>query len=115
MLQDSLPQALPPVIHVWTALTFAATAFFFLSSNASLKRRLWPTVSIALALLLFGAMSQMALPTDVFVFLVLGVTVLTLLNLRNMRFCSSCGKTNFSQNPFSPPKFCSKCGASCAD
>jgi hypothetical protein len=53
----------------------------------------------------------MDFPRPFFLFLIPAVALMTFLNLRNTKFCDACGKTLINQNPFSPPAFCSKCGA----
>jgi hypothetical protein len=40
-----------------------------------------------------------------------GVALILFLNIRGIQFCDACGRTVFSQNPWSPSKFCAKCGA----
>jgi rRNA maturation endonuclease Nob1 len=53
----------------------------------------------------------MGIPASDFTFIIPFVALITFINLRVMKFCNACGRTVMNQNPFSPPKFCSKCGA----
>ena len=95
-------------VFLCMALGLASMAFFFLSKNASLKRWLWPRFSAAFGVFVVGGLWLTAphLTWPLYLFLV----VVMLLNFRGMKFCDSCGKTVQSSNPFSPPKYCSKCG-----
>lgn len=111
MPNASVSQMFPIFIVVWVTLGVASMAFFYLSKNASLKRKLWPRVSIG-ASVLFVAFVWAVAGTNELFFVVPFVGLITVLNLRMMKFCNSCGRTLTNQNPFSPPKFCSKCGAS---
>jgi hypothetical protein len=94
---------------LWLALGMGSAAFFFLSKNAALKRRVWPPFIIVTGLI-FGGFVWATSP-HVPWFFYLAIVAITLLNLRAVRFCDACGKTNQSSNPFSSVKFCSKCGA----
>jgi hypothetical protein len=58
-----------------------------------------------------GFLFLMDVPREMFVVAVPIIAVTTLLNMRVIRFCDACGRTLHSQNPFSVPRFCSKCGA----
>jgi hypothetical protein len=86
-------------------------AVFFLGKNASLKRKVWPPFTIATATLFVGFVWAMGFPSQVFLIVIPAVALITFLNLRSVKFCDACGKTVMNQNPFSPPQFCSKCGA----
>ncbi len=111
-MQSSLPAAVSPVFFViWATLAVAFSAFFYLSPNAALKRRVLPLASIAAGLLFLGFAWKMGVPGSGLLFMIPFVGLITLINVRVIKFCDACGKTVRTQNPFSPPKFCSKCGA----
>jgi hypothetical protein len=107
----------PIFFGVSIVLGAASSAFFLLNRNATLKRRIYPAFVIGVGVLFLIFVWLMAVPDDVSFFCVMvpGVVLITLLNIRNTRFCNSCGRTVFTQNPFASPKFCSKCGASLDD
>jgi hypothetical protein len=103
----------PIFFGVWVVLGIFSSAFFFLNKNAVLKRKVHPPFVIGVGVLFLTFGWLMGIPDQPFFFCVMvpAVVVITFLNIRNTRFCNSCGRTVFTQNPFAPPKFCSKCGA----
>ena len=103
-------QIFPIFFGVWVVLGLFSGAFFFLGKNASLKRKVWPPFTIATAVLFVAFVWAMGFPSQVFLIMIPAVALITFLNLRSVKFCDACGKTIMSQNPFSPPQFCSKCG-----
>jgi hypothetical protein len=109
--QISQAQLAPVFVGVWGVLCLFSACFFFLSKNATLKRKVWPPFSVAAAILFVGFAWAMDAPPQMFVIIIPAVALVTLLNLRAMKFCDACGKTTMSQNLMSPPQFCSKCGA----
>jgi hypothetical protein len=111
VLSSNPGEIFPYFFALWAVLGIGSSAFFFLNRNAPLKRRLWPIVSIGASVLFIGFLWLMGILGKGFLFVVLFVGVITLLNLRMMKFCKSCGRTLMNQNPFSPPNFCPKCGA----
>lgn len=106
------PDKLFPIFFgVWAVLGLLSAGFFFLNRNASLKRKVWPPFNIFTGLLFIGFIWAMGFPAHVLYIAVPAVALITLLNLRAMQFCGSCGATLMNQNPLSRPAFCSKCGA----
>jgi hypothetical protein len=103
----------PIFLGVWIVLGVFSVAFFFFNQNAALKRKVHQPFVIGIGVLFVGFVVLMGFPLDTFFFFVMvpAVALITFLNLRNTKFCDSCGKTLISQNPFARPKFCSKCGA----
>src|SRR5262245_7282586 len=104
----------PMFFGVWVALGLVFTAFFYLNKDAALKRKVHPPFAIAVGVLFLGFVMLTGKPRDAFFLFVMvpAIALITLLNIRNTKFCSACGKMLVSQNPFAPPKFCTKCGAS---
>lgn len=104
----------PIFFGVWIVLGVFSAAFFFLNNNAALKRKVHPpfVIGIGVLFIIFGVLMGFGRDAFFFIVIVPAVAVITILNLRNTKFCGSCGKTLISQNPFTPPKFCSKCGTS---
>ena len=107
-------QIFPVFFGVWVVLGVAAAAFFSLSKDASLKRKVWPPLTVGTGVLFLGFVWLMGFPVEVMYIAVPAVALIAFTNLRATRFCDSCGKTLMSQNPFSKPEFCSKCGATLA-
>jgi hypothetical protein len=107
----------PIFFGVWVVLGIVSAAFFFFNNDAALKRKIHPPFVIGVGILFLSFVVLMGFPPDAFFFLVVvpAVILISYLNLRNTKFCSSCGKTLISQNPFMQPKFCSKCGANLDD
>jgi hypothetical protein len=59
-------------------------------------------------MLFIGFVWAMGVASPIFI---IAVVIITVLNLRAVKFCDACGKTMMIQNPLSPPQYCSKCGA----
>jgi hypothetical protein len=105
-------QVFPVFAGVWLALGLVSAGFLFLSKNVRLKRRLWPPFLVLTGVLFVGFTWAMgAVPGQGMLVVVPLVALIIYLNLRAVQFCDSCGVTVLSQNPFSRPAFCSKCGA----
>ncbi len=96
---------------VWAVLGIGGGSFFFFIKNADLKRKLHPAFVISAGILFILFAYLLRLPTIAFVIIIPAVMFITIVNLKVTKFCDECGKTNVSQNPFSIPKYCSKCGA----
>lgn len=111
MPSSSAEQVFPIFFGVWVVLGLFSAAFFFLNKNAVLKRKVWPPFVVVTGMLFLGFTWAMGFPAQVMYVAVPAVIAITLLNLRAVQFCGSCGATQMSQNPFSKPAYCSKCGA----
>ena len=86
--------------------------FFYLNRNVKLKRTvllLGTAISIPILLVFIYLMD---FPSIILWVAIPGAILVPLLNIKTTQFCKSCGRTIFEYNPFSPPKYCSKCGAS---
>jgi hypothetical protein len=106
-------QIFPIFFGVWVVLGISASAFFFFNRNAALKRKIHPPFTIFVGILFLGFCALMGFAREPFFFIVMlpMVALITFLNIRNIRFCDAFGRTIFTQNPFSRPRFCAKCGA----
>jgi hypothetical protein len=111
LLPSSAVQVFPIFFGVWVVLGLCSAAFFFLNKNAVLKRRVWPPFVVGTGVLFLGFAMAIGLPAEIMYVAVPAVVAITLLNLRAVQFCGSCGATQMSQNPFSKATYCSKCGA----
>lgn len=107
----------PIFMGVWIVLGIFSTAFFFLNNDAALKRKVHPPFVIGVSILFLGFVVLMGTPRNVFFYCIFvpAIVLITFMNLRNTKFCNTCGKTLINQNPFVRPRFCSKCGASLED
>lgn len=108
-------QVFPIFFAVWMLLGLFSAAFFFLSKNAALKRQVWPPFVVLVGILFLGFVWAMGFPLQTMYVAVPAVALTTALNLRTMQFCDACGATVLSQNPFTKPAYCSKCGAKLND
>jgi len=106
----------PPVfIIIWVAWCIGLFLFLYINKDAKLKRKWWPKISIATAILFIFIIYDSGAPTGFILLAAAILAIITVLNIRAVKFCDACGKTLTSQNPFSPPEFCSKCGAKLHD
>jgi hypothetical protein len=98
---------------VWVALGVGSSAFFYLSRNAAVKRRLMPPFMIGagITFLVFVLLLERDKSWDFLYIVAPMIILITIWNIRIFKFCDACGRTNQGANPFSPPAFCSKCGA----
>jgi hypothetical protein len=94
---------------VWVLLGLFSAGFFFINRNADLKRRVWPWFVIGVGVLFLGFVGFSG-GYQILYFAGPAVALITIMNLRRVKFCDSCGKTIF-QAFLSAPKFCSYCGA----
>ena len=106
------PQLFPAFFAIWAMLGVGSAVFFSLNRNAALKKRVLPPFLIFTGVLFLGFVFYTGAPKDFLYIAVPMVALIMLLNMRTIRFCDACGRTLYNQNLFSPPKFCSKCGAS---
>ncbi len=98
-------------VFVLLILKVGLTSFLLMSRDAAFKRKVYPPLAIAgsVIYLLFG----WAMGTDPRTLLLIApfVAVSTYMGLRKVRFCDGCGSTIWSEERFSPPQYCSECGA----
>jgi len=111
MANGSVNPPFPVFFGVWFVISFGSAAFFRLNKNASLKRKVWAPFLVVTSLVFIGVVWTITKRVEVLYFLVPAVCLLTLVNLRMVRFCDSCGDTVRSQSPWRKPAFCPKCGA----
>jgi hypothetical protein len=97
---------------VWVPLGIANACFFLGSKNAKLKRFVFPWVVIGAGLLFTGFIAVVAWRWEVLALMVPAVLLISYLNIRNTKFCDSCGATLFNHSWFRKMSYCSRCGAS---
>ena len=100
----------PYFMAFWVTAALAAAAFFRFNQNAVLKRKVFPTLTIAadIVFLAFWWYGGVPLP-----FLLFGVAIALFGSwsaIRHTRFCSACGANNFPQSQFRARSTCKKCG-----
>jgi hypothetical protein len=96
---------------VWVALVLGSMAFFSFNKNTALKRRVLPYFVIFTSVLFIIFVWATGAPAQVFYVFIPAVALIGFINIRNTKFCDSCGRRNYGPNLFSPARFCSKCGA----
>ena len=99
------------IFGAWDGSYAGLLRFLYLNKNVALKRKVLPASIIFTSILHLAFTWITGAPAHVFIFVVPGVALIAFLNIRNIKFCNSCGRTISGSNPFSPPKFRSKCGA----
>ena len=92
---------------VWTSLLVLVSLFYWKGSLAN-KRRFHPFVVVGSALI-FLAFVTVMLPASTFVIIVPVVALVSFLNYKITKFCSSCGAT-IVQRPGLSKRPCPKCG-----
>src|SRR3982750_3388259 len=96
---------------VLAACFLLASAFLWLSRNASLKRRLFPYIASLLGVLFLAVFFATGLPLEnLYTFGPL-MAVAVWLNVRAFQFCQACGATVRGGAFISRPQFCPRCGA----
>jgi hypothetical protein len=97
---------------VWVGFGLLTNAFFRLAKNTALKARLWPPTMIFATALFIGLWVVLGAGAQLLVLIVPVSVAIGILNIRRVRFCSSCGAMVVNKKQFlSPPAACSKCGA----
>ncbi len=96
---------------IFAVIAIGGVIFFYLNRNVNLKRKVLVPGFVISSLIFLGFIYSMKLPNNVFWIAVPAVILISYLNIRVTKFCDSCGRTIIGQNPFSPPNYCSKCGA----
>jgi hypothetical protein len=98
-------------VAMWVVLGSLSFAFFTFNKNATLKRKVHAPLVVAVGVIFVGSVWLMGVPKHFLYTAIPAVALITMLNIRTTRFCGPCGRAVFSQNPFSRPEFCQKCGA----
>jgi len=110
-VESPMNSIFPIFFVVWVFLSIGSALFFLLNRNAPLKRRVLPPFLISTGVIFIGFVWLSGAPPAFLLIAVPGVALISFLNIRCIKFCDACGRTIHNQNPFSPSKFCSKCGA----
>ena len=104
-------QIFPYFFAVWLVLGALGFYFFYLNKNAAFKRKYFPWFMVFTGGLFLVFMSLTGMPPRSYFLAVPAIVLISFLNIWGTRFCSSCGRTIFSQGLGGRPEFCSSCGA----
>jgi len=111
MVLPSPEQVQPIFIGTWVALAIVSFVVFFTAIfSGALKNRLWPIFIVGTGVLFvsFSWLADGAKPLPFFVIPI--VVLITVANVRSVRFCPSCSAFQRSNRFFSAPRFCQNCG-----
>ncbi len=101
-----------PVFAVtWVLLGVLGFYLFYLGKDADFKRKWWPWWIALIGVLFVLFIALTGFPLQTLLFAIPGILLISWLNIRQTRFCSSCGRMVLSSTPFLRPDYCSKCGA----
>ncbi|MEA3213537.1 MAG: hypothetical protein QOE70_6594 [Chthoniobacter sp.] len=97
---------------VWVGLGLGSFLFFHFNRNTALKRKLFPAFVILVGVMFGGFMYYSIGRHQPKVLVIFGpaLVLITYRNIRQTRFCDSCGKTLYRQPIFSRTQFCPHCG-----
>ena len=95
---------------LWGALAVANLYVLFGTKDAKLKRTIFPIFVILAGALVLLFIVLMGFPRHVLYIAFPNVILITILNLKLIKFCDSCGRVVRGEF-FIVPKHCHKCGA----
>ena len=96
---------------LWVTLGIVGFFLFFFSKNVEFKKKYYPWYVISAGVLFALLMLMTGMPIFPLVIFLPVIALITYLNLRNIKFCDSCGKTIVNRAWFSKVNYCSNCGA----
>jgi hypothetical protein len=97
---------------VFAGVGVLGALFFLLDGDVERKRRYYGPFQVGMGALFVGGMLAFDPSVGMAAVGIPAVAVITWLNLRNTRFCPSCGRTNYTELFWARPRYCSACGAS---
>jgi len=104
------PEFYPWFVGIWIVLMILGFWFYF-SKNIELKKRWFPIFMVGGGVLFVGFVLLLSGQPMFLIIVIPGVTLITYLNIRNTKFCESCGRTVYNHMWFSKIEYCAKCGA----
>jgi hypothetical protein len=105
------PEMFPWFFGIWIALSLVGGWLMYFDEDIARKKRLLPVFTIGTGII-FLVFTFLMMPTmNVMALAVPSVALITWLNLRNIRVCSTCGKTIHTGVGFTKAEYCPKCGA----
>ena len=98
---------------VLLGLAIASFWFTYLDKNVARKKRLIPILIVGIGVILasFMLLTTRELTLTDALFILSIIALITLVNLRMIRVCSSCGRTIQSGIWFARADYCPRCGA----
>ena len=100
---------------IWIVLGIVSFLLFFVSNNAKLKKKLYAPFTIGAGLLFILFLYLIVPQPAVLIVAIPMVILITVMNLKTIKFCSQCGKTIMQKSVFSKAKHCPKCGVEMDD
>ncbi len=95
----------------WVLLGIAGFYLFYLGNDVAFKRKWFPRWIALIGVLFVLFIALTGFPMQMLLFAIPAILLISFVNIRQTRFCSSCGRMLWDSTPFSRPDFCSKCGA----
>ena len=95
---------------LWFLVSIGSSAFFRRNRSAALKRRVWAPFLVVCSVAFVGIVWVMGRRVETLYVVVPAVILLTLVNLRTVRFCDGCGATVRGTAPWRAPAYCPTCG-----
>ncbi|MBA8886699.1 hypothetical protein FHW12_000890 [Dokdonella fugitiva] len=83
----------PWFVATWCAMSLGGLAFFAFNRDAALKRRLFLPILLFSNVTLLAFMLLTGAPGEFLLVAVPMLALITVLNLRAVRFCDGCGRT----------------------
>ncbi len=98
----------PVFAATWVLLGVLGFYLFYLGKDADFKRKWFPRWIALIGVLFVLFIALTGFPMQMLLFGFPGILLISWLNIRQTRFCSSCGRMVWSSAPFTQPDFCSK-------
>jgi hypothetical protein len=105
------PEIAPLFIATWLILGITGMWLMFIDKNVPRKKRLLPVFIVGSGAAFVIFVFLITADLRVLAFILPATALLSVLNLRMIRICSSCGRTIQSGMWFTKAEYCSKCGA----
>lgn len=105
------PDILPLFIMTWVVLGIAGIWLMFVDKNVPRKKRLLPIFIIGTGAAFVAFVFLITGDLHVLAVVLPAAVLISFLNLRMIKVCSSCGRTIQSGMWFTKAEYCSKCGA----
>ena len=101
----------PFFIATWIVLGISGLILFNKNRDLQFKKKWFPKFIILIGTLFTFFVWLMGATLEAFYLLIPGVILISFLNIRLTKFCSTCGKMMYNYFWFTKMKYCSKCGA----
>ena len=105
------PEIMPLFIATWVVLGIAGIWLMFIDKNVPRKKQLLPVFIIGTGAAFVVFVFLITGDLHILAFVLPAAVLISFLNLRMIKVCSSCGRTIQSGMWFTKSEYCSKCGA----